>query len=63
EKERDIMIIKRFIFSAIITYLFLSLLLSFIIGYTIDWIPVATLSQKIKRYAFEGFTRLILLKF
>ncbi len=46
------MIIKRFIFSAIITYLFLSLLLSFSIGYTIDWILEATLAQKIKGYAF-----------
>lgn len=56
------MIIKRFIFSAIITYLFLSLLLTFSIGYTIDWIPEAMLSQKIKGYAFEGFTRFNVIK-
>jgi len=56
------MIIKRFIFSAIITYLFLSLLLSFIIGYMIDRIPEATLTQKIKGYAFEGFTRFSFIK-
>ncbi|WP_174316215.1 hypothetical protein [Exiguobacterium sp. JMULE1] len=56
------MIIKRFIFSAIISYLFLSLLLSFSIGYTIDWIPEATLAQKIKGYAFEGFTRFNFIK-
>lgn len=51
------MIIKRFILSFVITYLFLSLLLSFSIGYTIDWIPEATLTQKIKGYVIEGFTR------
>lgn len=56
------MIIKRFILSVIITYLFLSLLLSFSIGYTIDWIPEATLAQKIKGYAFEGFTRFNFIK-
>lgn len=51
------MIIKRCILSVVITYLFLSLILSFNIGYTIDWIPEVTLAQKIKGYAFEGFTR------
>ncbi|KNH35635.1 hypothetical protein ACS74_07070 [Exiguobacterium acetylicum] len=56
------MIIKRFILSVIITYLFLSLLLSFSIGYTIDWIPEATLAQKIKGYVFEGFTRFNVIK-
>lgn len=56
------MIIKRFILSVIITYLFLSLLLSFSIGYTIDWITEATLTQKIKGYAFEGFTRFNVIK-
>jgi len=56
------MIIKRFILSFVITYLFLSLLLSFSIGYTIDWIPEATLTQKIKGYAFEGFTRFSVIK-
>lgn len=56
------MIIKRFILSIIITYLFLSLLLSFSIGYTIDWIPEATLAQKIKGYDFEGFTRFNVVK-
>lgn len=56
------MIVKRFILSVIITYLFLSLLLYFSIGYTIDWIPEATLAQKIKGYAFEGFTRFNVIK-
>jgi len=55
-------IIKRFILSFVITYLFLSLLLSFSIGYTIDWIPEATLTQKIKGYAVEGFTRFNFIK-
>jgi len=56
------MIIKRFILSFVITYLFLSLLLSFSIGYTIDWIPEATLTQKIKGYVIEGFTRFNIIK-
>ncbi len=56
------MIIKRFILSFVITYLFLSLLLSFSIGYTIDWIPEATLTQKIKGYVIEGFTRFKIIK-
>ncbi|KOP29025.1 hypothetical protein ADM98_08905 [Exiguobacterium sp. BMC-KP] len=56
------MIIKRFILSFVITYVFLSLLLSFSIGYTIDWIPEATIAQKIKGDAFEGFTRFNFIK-
>ncbi len=56
------MIIKKFILSFVITYLFLSLLLSFSIGYTIDWIPETTLTQKIKGYVIEGFTRFNIIK-
>ena len=50
------MIIKRFILSVIITYLFLSLLLSFSIGYTIDWIPEASLSHQLREYVIKGLT-------
>ena len=56
------MIIKRFVISFVIIYLFLSILLTFSLGYTIDWIPEATIAQKIKGYAFEGFTRFNFIK-
>lgn len=55
------MIIKKFILN-VITYLFLSLLLPFSIGYKIDWILEASLAQKIKGCAFKGFTRFCIIK-
>ncbi|WP_214769393.1 hypothetical protein [Exiguobacterium sp. s133] len=55
--------IKTFLLSFIIVYLVLSLPALFGIGFVIDWVPEATLLQKINGYVLIGLTDNYLFKF
>ena len=54
--------IKKFAFAFIVIYVMLSLPAMLGIGYVIDWIPEASVFQKIKGYAIEGLANNYLFK-
>lgn len=53
---------KSFMLVFVSVYLLMSLPVMLGIGYMIDWIPEATLLQKLKGYVIDGFTHNYLLK-
>lgn len=53
---------KTFIFFFIVVYVVLSLPVMLGIGYVIDWVPEASLSQKLRGYVIDGLTNEFQLK-
>ncbi|KMJ57235.1 hypothetical protein AB685_17695 [Bacillus sp. LL01] len=53
---------KRFIITTVFVYTLISIPGILSVGYVIDWVPEATVFQKVKGYAVEGLTANFLLK-
>lgn len=55
-------LVKSFFLSFIFVYLLISLPYMFGFGYVIDWVPEASLNQKLKGYVIEGLKYGLVLK-